>query len=326
METTMIKRIVCFCSFLVLAMFLLSGPANAQTFPSRPVKIVVGFTPGGSNDVVARILAEHLGKMWGQPVIVENRPGANASIASTYVASSPPDGLTLLVTPPSTMIIEAALRPKSNFDPARDLEPVIGLASVPYVLVVNPSMPAKSLSDFINIAKRKPGEINYGWANPGMRIASEIFSQVADIKLFAIGYKGATQSIPGLLSGDVQMLLVDVAPVTGLIKSGKLRALAVSTPERSVILPDVPTMRESGIEFDWTGFMSLYAPKGTPPATLARIREDVSKVLKLPGVNERLLGLGVERSTLSTQALTQYLDTEARRITTVLKTGDFKLD
>jgi tripartite-type tricarboxylate transporter receptor subunit TctC len=187
----MFKKIACFCTFLIAATLSHLPHAAAQSFPARQVKIVVGFTPGGSNDVVARVLAEHLSKMWGQPVIVENRPGANASIASTHVAGSAPDGLTLLVTPPSTMIIEHALRPKPNFDPARDLVPVVGLASVPYVLIVNTAMQVNNVSDLIALAKQKPGQINYGWANPGMRIASEIFSQINGVQLFPIGYKGA---------------------------------------------------------------------------------------------------------------------------------------
>ncbi|MDB5796129.1 MAG: Tricarboxylate transport protein TctC [Paucimonas sp.] len=318
---------------LALAMAALSGasmtaltPAHAQAAATGPSKIVVGFVPGGSNDIIARMLSEHLSKAWNQPVIVENKPGANASIASNFVAAQPPDGTTLLVTPPSSMIIEAALRPSASFDPARDLVPVSGLAVVPYVLVVNPSLPVKNVAEFIKLAKSKPGEINYGWANPGMRIATELFSQTTGVKLFPVGYKGSNQATPALLSGEVQALLIDVAPMTSLIKAGKLRALAVSTPTRTAVLPDVPTMRESGVDFEWSGFMALYAPKNTPPQIVTRINRDVATVLKRPDVTERLLGLGVEANPLSPQGLAQFLDNESKRVNAVLKAGNFKLD
>jgi tripartite-type tricarboxylate transporter receptor subunit TctC len=176
------------------------------------------------------------------------------------------------------------------------------------------------------LARQKPGEINYGWATPGMRVAVELFSQLGGIQLFPVGYKGSAQSVSALLAGEVQMLLLDVPAVAGLIKAGRLKALAVSTPARSPILPDVPTMRESGFAFDWTAFVSLYAPKATPPATIAKIQADVTQALKLPAVTERLLGLGMERSGLAGQELEQFLGNESRRITAVLQRGDFKLD
>lgn len=311
------------CILLLFGTFF--SHAVAQQATPGTTRIVVGFTPGGSNDIVARLLADHLARAWNQAVIVENKPGANASIASTYVAAAAPDGQTLLVTPPSSMIIEAALRP-SGFDPAKDLVPVSGLASVPYVLVVNPSLPVKNLGELIKLAKSKPGELNYGWANPGMRIAAEIFSQTTNTKLFAIGYKGAAQSVPALLGGEVQMLLLDVAPVASLIKAGKLRALAVSTPSRSAILPDVPTMRESGVEFEWTGFMALYAPRNTTAAALEKTQRETAAVLKRPEVKEKLMGLGLEPNPMSAQQLAQYLDAETQRIQKVLKSGSFKLD
>jgi tripartite-type tricarboxylate transporter receptor subunit TctC len=319
----MIKRFLSFC-FLVLA--VLASQAVAQTFPSRPVKLVVGYTPGGANDIIARLIAEHLTRMWGQPVLVENKPGANASIAATYVAGSPADGLTLLVTPPTTMIIEAALRPNPAFDPARDLAPVIGLAATPYVLVTNPALPVSSLQEFHALAKQKPKEINYGWATPGNRVAVELFSQLGGFQLFPVGYKGSANAVTAALSGEVQMLLIDAPPVAGLIKAGKLKALAVSTPTRSAILPDVPTMREGGFAFDWTAFVSMYAPKGLPPAVLEKIQHDITQVLKLPAVHTRLLGLGMEPSGISGQELSQFLGNETRRINAVLQRGDFKLD
>ncbi|NYT83864.1 tripartite tricarboxylate transporter substrate binding protein [Alcaligenaceae bacterium] len=319
------KKLFVRLGIAVLPVVMAAAPAQAQHQPPGPSRIIVGFPPGGSNDIAARLLAQHLGQKWGRPVVVENRPGANASIASTTVAASEPDGRTLLLTPPSSMIIESALRPTA-FDPNRDLVPVSGVASVPYVLVVNTSVPAQTPKELVSYAKSQPGKINYGWANPGMRIATEILSRTTQTELFAVGYKGGSQSVPALLGNDVQMLLIDAAPVVSLIEAGKLRALAVSTPNRTAVLPDVPTMRESEIDFDWTGFMALYAPKGTSRATVDQIHADVAEVLKRRDVADRLLAVGVDANPLSPQDLGQYMERESKRIHDVLDSGVFKLD
>lgn len=319
------KQLLVRLGLAALATLPLAAPAQPQHQPGGPSRIVVGFPPGGSNDIAARLLAEHLGRKWGHAVIVENRPGGNTSIASTTVAAAEGDGRTLLLTPPSSMIIESTLRP-SAFDPNRDLVPVSGVASVPYVLVTNASVPAATLGEFVSYARSQPGKINYGWANPGMRIASEIFAKTTGTEMVAVGYKGASQSVPALLGNEVQMLLLDAAPVVGLIKTGRLKALAVSTPARTAVLPDVPTMREGGIQFDWTGFMALYAPKGTPRTVVEQIHADVAEVLARPDVASRLVAVGADAKALPPADLRQYMEREGKRIQDVLRSGAFKLD
>jgi len=308
------------------AMGLLLGSAWAQSYPSGTVKLVVGYGPGGGNDIVARILAEDLSKLWNQPVVVENKPGANGSIASTHVARSAPDGHTLLVTPPTTLMIDALWRPGQSIDPDKDLKALSGLASTPFVLTVNARSPIKNVQELVALAKQKNGELNYGWGNPGMRIATELISRAAGVKMFPVGYKSAGQSVPALIGGEIELLVIDSGPVAGLVKAGKVKALAVTTPSRSSVMPEVPTLREGGIDFDWTGFIALYGPPNLPAAVQAKIQSDVAMVLNRPEIRSRLSGAGLDPSSLAQKELDQYLKNVNKRITAVMNAPGFSIE
>jgi len=314
------------CAALLVVPLANSAWSQPRAFPQGPVKILVGYGPGGGNDISARIISEELSKMWGQPVVVENKPGANGAIASTQVARSAPDGLTLLVMPPTTMMIDAAWRPNTAIDPAKELTALAGLASTPLVYTVSASSPLNNVRDLIAAAKQTKAGLNYGWGNPGMRVSTQLFSDAVGIKMFAVGYKSAGQSVPALLAGDVQMLVIDAGPVVGLLKAGKAKALAVTTPARSATLPDVPTLREQGVDFDWTGFIALYGPANLPANVRTKIQNDVATVLKRPEIRNRFLTAGMDPSTMSPAELDSYLEGVGKRIRGVMSTPGFSLE
>jgi len=303
-----------------------SAWGQPRAFPQGLVKILVGYGPGGGNDIAARIISEELRKMWGQPVVVENKPGANGAIASTQVARSAPDGLTLLVMPPTTMMIDAAWRPNTAIDPSKELTALAGLASTPLVYTVSANSPLNNVRDLIAAAKQTKTGLNYGWGNPGMRVSTQLFSDAVGIKMFPVGYKSAGQSVPALLAGDVQMLVIDAGPVVGLLKSGKAKALAVTTPTRSATLPDVPTLREQGIDFDWTGFIALYGPANLPAHVRTKIQTDVAAVLKRPDIRNRFFSAGMDPSSMTPAELDTYLEGVGKRIRAVMSTPGFSLE
>ena len=315
------------CATLLAVSLVDAAWSQALAFPQGPVKILVGYGPGGGNDIAARIISEELSKMWGQPVVVENKPGANGAIASTQVARSAPDGHTLLVMPPvTTMMIDAAWRPNSAIDPAKELTALAGLASTPLVYTVSASSPLNNVRDLIAAAKQTKSGLNYGWGNPGMRVSTQLFSDAVGIKMFPVGYKSAGQSVPALLAGDVQMLVIDAGPVVGLLKGGKAKALAVTTPTRSATLPDVPTLREQGVDFDWTGFIALYGPANLPDNVRSKIHKDVDTVLKRPEIRTRFLNAAMDPSTMGPAELDAYLSGVSKRIKSVMSVPGFSLE
>lgn len=315
-----------FCAALSAVALVNSAWSQPRVFPHGPVKLLVGFGPGGGTDITARLIADDLSKMWGQPVVIENKPGANGAIASTQVARAVPDGLTLLVMPPTTMMIDAAWRPNVAIDPAKELTMIAGLVSTPLVFTVNSNSPMNNVRDFVATAKQTTSGLNYGWGNPGMRVVAQLFSEVAQVKMFPVGYKSAGQSVPALIAGDVQMLLIDPGPVAGLIKAGKVKALAVTTPTRSPTLPDVPTLREQGIDLDWTGFIALYGPAHLPANVRTKIQADVATVLKRATIQSRLFAAGMDASTMTPKELDVWLDNVRKRIHGVMSTPGFSLD
>lgn len=314
---------------LMIAAALSAGLISAswaQTYPSGTIKLVVGFGPGGGNDIVARILADALSKLYNQPVVVENKPGANASIAAAYVAKSAPDGLTLLVTPPTTLMIDSLWRPTQAVDPQKDLKVVSGLASTPLVLIVQKTSQINSVQDLVAVAKKKGGQLNYGWGNPGMRIATELISRAANVKMFPIGYKSAGQSVPALIGGEIDLLVIDPGPVAGLVLSGNVRALGVTTPKRSSALPDVATLREQGLDFDWTGFIALYGPQNLPGDIQTKLHRDIAAILQRPEIAKRMAASGLDPSLMAPAELDEYLKGVGKRISSVMKTPGFSMD
>ncbi|MCT9074894.1 tripartite tricarboxylate transporter substrate binding protein [Cupriavidus gilardii] len=318
--TSAIRRAVLICS-LALPSIL-----HAQQSSTVPVRIYVGYGPGGGTDVVARAVGEELSKIWNRPVIVENRPGANGAIASKAVARAEPDGSSLLVMPPTSLIIDAALRPNIAVDPGKELTLVSGLVTTPLVVVTPASAPYNNLADLIKAAHAANGKFSYGWGNLGMRVGMEELSQKTGVKMTPIGYKSAGQSVPAIVSGEIDMLMIDMAPIAQLVKAGKVKALAVSTPERSPMLPNVPTFKESGVDVQLTGSIALYAPAKVSQTVIKKMRSDVASVLKNTELRSRITGTGMDVYDGSQEYFEAYLMQRKNSIEAVIKAGDFKLE
>jgi len=278
------------------AALALAGPASAQDYPARPIRVIVPFSPGGAVDGPMRLIAQELGKRLGQPVIVENKPGAGATIGSDIVAKAPADGYTLLLAS-QTNAISATLYAKLPFDPIDDFTPVTLIGREPGVVVVNPAVPAKSLQEFIAYVKQHPGEVNYASSGngSGQHLFAALLASRTGMKMNHVPYRGSGQATTDLLSGVVAMAIPGTAGMVGHIKAGKLRALAVTGANRSPLLPDVPTVAESGVPgyapYVWMG---LLAPKGTPPAIIERLNRDVVAVLGEDQVKRFMANAGIE--------------------------------
>jgi tripartite-type tricarboxylate transporter receptor subunit TctC len=279
-------------------------PAMAQTaFPNKPIRILVGFAPGGGTDIVARVLAPRLTETLGQPVVVENRSGASGTIAADAVAKSAPDGYTLLMGHSNSNAIAPFVLPKIPYDAATDFTPITYVGYVPNVLVVHPSIPAKNVNELIELSKKKPG--GYTFASSGIgstqHVAGELFERIAGIHLIHIPYRGSGQAVQDLLAGNVNMNFDTMPPVLPHIKSGGLRALAISTPQRLPQLPDVPTFAEVGIKgFDVTNWYSVMGPKGLPRDIVNKLNDAILKAMVDPAVRPTLEAQGVQFGTFRT--------------------------
>ncbi len=259
----------------------------AAQFPSRPIRIVVPFPPGGVTDRLARMVAQKMQEGWGQPVVVENRPGASGMIAAEAVAKSAPDGYTLMMGHIGTHAINVSLFSKLPYDPVKDFAPVSLLVSVPNVLLVHPSVPANSVQELVALAKARPGTLNF--ASPGSgtsgHMSAELFKSLAGIDIVHVPYKGPGPALQDLVAGQVNMLFDTVASSMPQVRGGKLKGLAVTTRERSAIAPDVPTMAEAGVAgYEIAPWFAAYAPAGTPPAVVDKLQAEMARILSLPEV------------------------------------------
>ncbi|HJQ59460.1 MAG TPA: tripartite tricarboxylate transporter substrate binding protein [Vineibacter sp.] len=271
----------------------LSHAARAQDYPSRPARIIVGFPPGGATDIQARLMGEWLSQRLGQQFIVENKPGASGNIGTELVARAPADGYTLLqvVTPAA---INPALYSNLTFDFIRDIAPVIYLARLAYVVVVNPAVPATTLPEFIAHAKANPGKVNYGSAGAGtpQNITCELFKMMSGVNLVHVGYRGGAPAVVDLIAGHVQVIFAPVSEAIQHVKAGKLRALAVTTASRLDVLPDVPPVGDFLPGYEATGFSGIGVPKATPPAIIDRLNKELNAGLADAKVKERIVELG----------------------------------
>ena len=294
--------------------------SGTQSYPVKPLRIVVPFTPGGPNDILARLIGQKMAETWGQQVIVDNRPGGGTVIGTEYAAKSPPDGYTLLIVSPSTAT-NPSLVTKLPYDTLRDLAPVILLATSPNVLVVHPSLPAKSVRDLLAVAKRRPGEVTFGSGGPGTstHLAGEILALRGGVKMLHVPYKGAAPATIGLLSGEVSFQFGSILPLTPHIKAGRLRALAVSSPTRASVLPDVPPVAETLSGFDASPFHGIVAPAGTPREIILKLNQEIGRIMSLPETRQRLALEGTEVRTGTPEQFDSFFRAEVEKWAKVIR-------
>ena len=272
----------------------LPAVVQGQTYPARPVRLLLGFPAGGPTDVIARVLAQRLSGYWGQPVVVENRPGADASIAMEIVAKAVPDGHTLYMVQPG-IAINPALYKKVPFDPIRDFAPITLIGDVPNLVAINPAVAAASLPEFIALAKAKKGQLFYGATSSPTMLATELFNTMAGIRVVRVNFKGAAPAITALISGEVQVLLSGIGTLLPLAKAGKVRAIAITSAKRSVLAPEIATADENGVPgYITSTWYGVAAPGATPRRIIDRVNSDVRKALGEPEVKARLLDQGIE--------------------------------
>jgi tripartite-type tricarboxylate transporter receptor subunit TctC len=280
----------------VLAAIAAIPQSIAQSYPSKPVRLVAPFTAGGPVDITARILAQRLTELWGQQVIVENRTGASGMIGAEAVAKSPPDGYTLLVNS-SIHVIVPSLFPKMGYDPIRDFAPVTVVSSSPLLLVVTPSLPVKNIKEFVALAKARPGDLSFASSGSGSstHLTAELFKTVTGTNMVHVPYKGQSQALTDVISGQVPFMFNSLPPVLEFVKGKRLRALGITAAKRFNALPDVPTFAESGYKDLVTGsWYAVWVPAKTPDAIVTKLNADIVKIINLPDVRNRILELGGE--------------------------------
>ena len=315
--------------FAALALALLAFGTPAQPFPSKPVRLIVPYPPGGTTDLVARPVARRLQESLGQPVLIENRPGAGGNIGMDFVAKSAPDGHTLAFSAVSTLAIGASLYAKLPYDTLRDLAPVIRLAAVPNVLVVQPAVPAQSVRELIALAKSRPGELRFGSAGSGttVHMAGELFKHMAAIDIQHVPYKGAAPAMVDLLGARVQLMFDFLSSSLVHIRAQKLRALGVTGPRRSALLPEVPTIAEAGLPgYEVYGAFGILAPAGTPRNVIARLNSEVMASLGTAEMQEMLAAQGAERIGDSPEQFAASLKAEVEKWALVVRASGARVD
>jgi tripartite-type tricarboxylate transporter receptor subunit TctC len=313
---------------VVIGLSALPFAARAQAYPARPVNVIIPYSPGGTTDIIGRLIAQALSTSTGKTFVVENKGGGSTTIATGQVAKSPADGYTLLANEMTQTIIPA-LFPKLPFDPIKDLAPITVFAEAPYVLVVNSSVPAKNLRELVELAKAQPGKLNYasGGAGSGPHIAGELLKSVAGIDMTHVAYKGSGPAVSDLLGGQVDVLITAAPTVSAQMGTGRMRPLAVAHIKRLSSLPNVPTAAEAGFpEFRIANWFGLAAPKGTPPAVIAYLHAEVQKVLNKPELRERLVAAGAEPVSMTPAEAARHIDAEARRWGELIQKSRIKVD
>ncbi|MBA2414218.1 MAG: tripartite tricarboxylate transporter substrate binding protein [Burkholderiaceae bacterium] len=307
--------------FALASVLSFAASAQSTNYPNRTVRIVVPFAAGGATDIVTRILAQKLTELWGQSVIVENRAGAGGNIGGAEVAKAAPDGYTLLMTSGSVVTANQHIYKNMGFDPGQDLLPITLVASGPQVIVVNPTLPVKTLKELIDLAKSKPGTLNYGHAGIGSQthLAAENFLYTTGLEIQNIPYKGEGPAITDLVAGQINLATPNLPAAIQFINGGKLRALAVTGKERSPALPNVPTAAETVPGFENTGWFGLMAPAGTPAAIIDRIYRDTAKVLDTTDMRARFFVQGMAPTPLTPKAFATRIQNESARWATVVR-------
>ena len=304
-----------------------SGAAAAQSYPAKTVRVIVPTGPSGGADLQGRLMAKRLSESMGQPFFVENRPGASGTIGAEIASKAAPDGYTLLVTS-SLIAVSTTFYKKLTFDPLKDLAPVSLIASAPQVLLVHPSVPAKSVKDLVALAKRQPGKLNAGSSGSGSinHIALEMMRQAAGIDVAHIPYKSGAAAGQALMSGEVDMMVTGTVQALPIVRGGRGRALAVTSPKPSNVLPGVPTLDSFYPGFASANWYGMFAPAATPPAIISRLHSEIVAALKTPEIRDFMAGEGAEPVGNTPQEFGAYLRSEIDRYTKVVKAGNLKID
>jgi tripartite-type tricarboxylate transporter receptor subunit TctC len=311
---------------LTAAALCVGASASAQPYPAGPLRIVVPFTPGGGTDILARLLAQKLNESWGQPVVVDNRPGAAGTVGTAFVAKAAGDGHTLLIVP-AGYAGNPGLYRNLPYDHTRDLAPVSWLASGPLTLVVHPSLPAKSVKELIAFARARPGEINFGSSGTGTlpHLSAELFNSMSGIRMVHIPYKGAGAAVTDVMAGRVPIYFMNILQSLSLIKAGKLRALGVTTPQRSPIAPEIPSIAEAGLKgYDMTNWYGLLAPSATPREAIVKLNAEVVRILNLPELKGRLADDGMTVVASTPERFAEFLARETDKFMKVIEAAGIK--
>ena len=312
-----------------LAGLAFAAAAWAQPYPSKPIKIIVPYPPGGTSDILARSVGQKLTEAWGQPVLVENKPGATGNIGADFVAKSPPDGYTVLLADIGSLAIAPSVAPSLPFDPVKDFAPVVMVAYSPHLLVVHPSVPAKDAKELIALAKAKPDSLNFAVSGLGgaNHLAGIEFAQRAGIKWTYIPYKGGSQALTDMVGGQAQVMFNGMLATYPFVKDGKLKALAISSAQRFSAAPDIPTIAESGMPgFETGSWQGIVAPAGTPREVVSKMHATVMAILATPDMKDRLDKAGAEVRAMSPEQFAVFIRAERDRWAKVVKESGAKFD
>ena len=307
---------------LSIALAAYAAGVGAQAYPSKPIRFIAPFPPGGSSDVLCRLLGQKLADLVGQPVVVENRAGASGNIGHEFAAKQPADGYTLVLTNNAALAINPHLFKRLGFDPQNDFAPVTMVASAGQVLVVHPSVPATSVKELIALAKAKPGQLHFGSGGKGIpsHVAGETFKVATGVDIVHVPYKGTVQAVGDLVGGQLQLVFSDMVPAIPHIRAGKIRPLAVTVPQRSPALPDVPTMDEAGLPgFRSVVWWAVLVPRGTPQEVVGRLNAEFGRVVKMPDVQERYASLGVATEHSAPREVTERMTADLQEYARILK-------
>lgn len=322
------RKVKLLVAVLGLIVGLVSGAAIAQPYPHKPVKLIVTYPAGGSSDLMARILGQKLSDLWGQPVVVESKPGAAGAIGMDYAKQQPPDGYSFVIGNLGPVTVNPLLS-KVPYDSERDFVPVSLISTGPNILVINPATPVKTLGEMIEYAKANPGKVNFGSSGPGSvaHLSGEMFKNDAKLNITHVPYKGGILSVQDLVAGHVQLVFSDALPAMQFIKSGRLRAICVTGSERSPTVPEIPTCAESGmpglVAVNWWGVL---LPAGTPRPIVQKFHADIVKVMKDPDLKERFGQLGVDAVSSTPEDFAAFMKTEAVKYAKLIKEANIKVD
>lgn len=316
---------------IIAAAILAMAPAAAfsQAYPAKPVRVVIPFPPGQATDVIGRVVVQKLGDALGKGFIVDNRPGANGIVGIETVVNSPPDGYTLLITASGSLVINPSLYRKLSYEPLRDLAPIALLGLIPLIVVAHPSLPVKTIPQLVALAKSQPGALSYASSGPGsaQHLAMEMLKYRTGMNILHVPYKGSAPAVTDLMSGQVQLMFDTVASSLPLIRAGRVRALGVGLAKRSVVLPNVPTLDESGVKgFQVAGWAGFLAPAKTPPAIIQQLNAETLKILGQPDVKERITNLGMESANTAPEEFAAFMKSESAKWAQAVKLAGVKAE